>query len=273
MTTPKLTATLLNPAGSDTSGLPTLVLGPSLGTGVQALWGPAVPLLAGNFKLIGWDLPGHGASAPSTDGFSMQELAEGVVDVVKDFESDGTVDASLPVYYAGVSIGGATALQLGHDYPGLFSGLAAICTAAKIGTAEAWHERAALVAQAGTPTQLVGSAQRWFAPGFIDNNAEVSTGLLHTLQNADRHAYAHACGALADFDLSAELPKIADPVLAVAGAHDQVCPPADAEAIAAGVANGRAAVVPSAAHLAPAEDPQATADLLLGFFRTEPKEA
>ena len=52
----------------------------------------------------------------------------------------------------------------------------------------------------------------------------------------------------------------------IAGAHDSVCPPAEAEALAAGVARGRAAVVPSAAHLAPAEAPEETSRLLLDFF-------
>ena len=51
-----------------------------------------------------------------------------------------------------------------------------------------------------------------------------------------------------------------------AGAHDVVCPPADAEAVAAAVPNGRAAVVEDAAHLAPAEDPRETSRLLLEFF-------
>ena len=281
MTQPQLTATLLaqDPAGAPAR--PTLVLGPSLGTGARTLWGPAVPHLAQRFRLVAWDLPGHGASAPSTAAYSMADLAASVAALVKELRAedvrgqDGTgEDAPLsaaplsaaPLYYAGVSIGGAVGLQLGHDYPGLFEGLAVICSAAKIGTPDAWAERAELVAAAGTPTQVVGSAQRWFAPGFIEKHPVVTTDLLHTLQDADRFSYAHACGALAGFDLRARLGAVTDPVLAIAGAHDAVCPPADAEALAAGVARGRAAVVPSAAHLAPAEAPEETSRLLLDFF-------
>jgi len=261
MTQPHLTATLLAQDPAGTPAKPTLMLGPSLGTAAKALWGPAVPHLAGHFRLIAWDLPGHGASAPSAAAFSMAELAGAVAALAKEL---GAGEA--PAYYAGVSIGGAVALQLGHDHPGLFSGLAVICSAAKIGTPDAWAERAELVAAAGTPTQVVGSAQRWFAPGFIEKHPVITTELLHTLQDADRFSYAHACAALAGFDLRDGLDAITDPVLAIAGAHDAVCPPADAEALAAGVARGRAAVVPSAAHLAPAEAPEETSRLLLDFF-------
>ncbi|GAA3692502.1 hypothetical protein GCM10023081_32510 [Arthrobacter ginkgonis] len=266
MTQPQLTATLLaqDPAGAPAK--PTLLLGPSLGTGVRALWGPAVPHLAERFRLIAWDLPGHGASAPSAAAFSMAELAAAVVALVEDLRAQDLHAEDAPIYYAGVSIGGAVGLQLGHDHAGLFAGISIICSAAKIGTPEAWAERAELVAAAGTPTQVVGSAQRWFAPGFIEKHPVVTTDLLHTLQDADRFSYAHACGALAGFDLRASLAAITDPVLAIAGAHDAVCPPADAEALAAGVARGRAAVVPSAAHLAPAEAPEETSRLLLDFF-------
>jgi 3-oxoadipate enol-lactonase len=268
MTQPQLTATLLaqGPAPTPDGPAPTLVLGPSLGTAAKALWGPAVPHLAEHFRLVAWDLPGHGASVPSTAAYSMAELAAAVAALAGDLRTGDPSVGDAPLYYAGVSIGGAAGLQLGHDHPGLFAGLAIICSAAKIGTPDGWAERAELVAAAGTPTQVVGSAQRWFAPGFIEKHPVVTTDLLHTLQDADRFSYAHACGALAGFDLRASLAAVTDPVLAIAGAHDAVCPPADAEALAAGVARGRAAVVPSAAHLAPAEAPEETSRLLLDFF-------
>ena len=78
-------------------------------------------------------------------------------------------------------------------------------TAARVGEPAAWSERARLVAAAGTPTQIVGSAQRWFAPGFIERDAFTTTGLLHALQDADRFSYARACEALAGFDATGRL--------------------------------------------------------------------
>lgn len=262
MAIPALTPTLLH---AD-STLPTLVVGPSLGTAALQLWGPAVPYLKNNFQIVGWDLPGHGASAPSTEPFTMSELAGGVLQLLENLATDEVISADAPLYYAGVSVGGAIALQLAHDAPGKFKGLSTICSAAKIGTAEAWTERAELVAKAGTPTMVTGSAQRWFAPHFIEENPVVSTDLLHNLQEADRFAYAHVCGALAGFDLRESLGQLSDPIISINGAHDTVCPPADAEFIAERVQRGEAKVVAKAAHLASAEDPETTANLLINFF-------
>lgn len=268
MSIPALTPSLLHSA----AGLPTLVLGPSLGTGSLALWGPAVPYLKEHFQLVAWDLPGHGESVPSTAEFSMAELAAGVIQMIQALETDKVITPAAPLFYAGVSVGGAIALQLANDFPGAFAGLSVICSAAKIGTPEGWRERAELVAKSGTPVVLTGSAERWFAPGFIEANPVVSTDLLHNLQDADRFAYAHVCGALAGHDLREALPSMQDPILAIAGAHDAVCPPSDAQFIAEHAPNARAATIDTVAHLAPAEDPKATAALLVEFFASISQE-
>ena len=261
MTIPEITPTLLS-AGS---GKPVLIAGAGLGTGAQALWGDAVPFLA-EFQVIGVDLPGHGASPASTESFTVAELAAALATVVEKLRASGEIADNAPVYYAGVSLAGALGLQLGLDYPELFKGIGVLCSGAKIGEPQAWLDRAETVRKAGTPTMVEGSAQRWFAPGFIESHAEASTRLLHTLQNADRFAYAHACEALAGFDVRERLGDIATPVIAIAGGQDEVCPPPFAEATAEGVRNGRAAVVASAAHQAPLEAPEETAKLLREFF-------
>ena len=56
-------------------------------------------------------------------------------------------------------------------------------------------------------------------------------------------------------DLRADLPAIAAPTLAIAGADDPATPPPHLEAIADGVQDGRLLVVPDSAHLANAQQP------------------
>lgn len=261
MSVPEITPTQL--AGG--KGKPVLIAAAGLGTGAKALWIDAAAYLE-DFQVIGIDLPGHGASPASTEPWTMAELATAVADLAVRLRESGDIDPAQPLYFAGVSLAGGLALQLGLDYPQLFSGLGVLCSGAKIGEPQAWLDRAETVRNSGTPTMVVGSAQRWFAPGFIEQNAEATTRLLHTLQNADRFAYAHACQALAGFDVRGRLGDIATPVIAIAGGADEVCPPAFAEAVAAGVQHGQSAVVDAAAHQAPAEAPGETARLLRGFF-------
>src|SRR5581483_10694406 len=133
------------------SGEP-LVLGPSLGTSVRGCWGPAAELLADRFHVIGWDLPGHGDSAPAT-GFDLGELAAQVARVF-----DGRF------HYAGVSLGGAVGLQLLLDVPDRIGTATLLATGARIGEPAAWRERAARVRREGMAFLVEQSPQRWFAP-------------------------------------------------------------------------------------------------------------
>jgi 3-oxoadipate enol-lactonase / 4-carboxymuconolactone decarboxylase len=86
----------------------------------------------------------------------------------------------------------------------------------------------------------------------------------------DPASYAAACDALAGFDVRARLADIARPVLAVAGAHDPVTPPASLRHIADGVPDGRLVIVEDAGHQIPVEAPAVTAQLIRDSVDSEP---
>ncbi|WP_446686103.1 bifunctional 3-oxoadipate enol-lactonase/4-carboxymuconolactone decarboxylase PcaDC [Micrococcoides hystricis] len=258
MSAPKIVAVQLTKADENK---PLLLVGPGLGTGVEALWQLCANELADDFEVVGYDLPGHGHSPASTEEFSLEELADSAAAIISEQAASGRT-----VFFAGVSVSGAVALELALKYGEKFTAVAAVCSAAKLGTPEAWQERAELVAKAGTPTMVTGSAQRWFAPGFIEKHPERTTGLLHTLQNADRFAYAHICHGLAGYDVRDRLGEIDIPVLAIGGAVDPVCPPQDIQFISSNVPNGAAIILDDVAHQAPLEKPKKTAAALREVF-------
>lgn len=257
MTAPTLTLTELR-RGDPEEGL--LLVGPSLGTAVTPLWDACAQQLPDGLRVVGWDLPGHGRSPAHGRAFTIELLAEAVA------AASATVreQARGPVVHAGVSLGGAVGLQLAIAHPEVLDGLAVLCSGARIGEPAGWHERAELVRLAGTPVMVEGSARRWFAAGSIAREPAAAAALLDSLQHADRFDYAACCQALAAFDVRDRLSHIAIPVLAVAGEEDEVTPTSSAQQIAAGT-GGRVAVVEQAAHLAPAEQPTAVADLLGAF--------
>lgn len=263
MTVPVLALVELRAPSTPSPQAPLVVLGPSLGTSVASLWAAAVRELAGNYRVLGWDLPGHGSSAPAGAPFTMAELAEAVLTAVDRLPHDDEVER--PFFYAGNSIGGCVGQQLLLDAPQRVRAAVLLGTAARVGEPAAWAERAQLVAAAGTPTQVVGSARRWFAPGFVEKDPSTASALLHDLREADRFAYARACEALGAFDVRERLGPVRAPVLTVAGAHDVATPP-DAVAAVAEATGGRAVVLADAAHLLPAEAPKDVAHLLTGHF-------
>lgn len=236
-----------------------LLVGPSLGTSVTALWAEAAALLGDRFEVVGWDLPGHGGCPVPGAPFSVADLAAEVRD-----QAFRLLEGSAPdrrAWYAGVSLGGAVGLELALA-PDPFAGFAVIASGAQIGDPSAWHERAELVRHAGTPAMVEPSSQRWFAPGFIDRCPEVAGRLLGSLGDADQEAYALACEALAAFDIRERLVEVRVPVLVVAGADDPVIPPDHAAATAAALPSGRLEVLAGCGHLPAAEAPDAVARLL-----------
>jgi 3-oxoadipate enol-lactonase len=267
---PALKAALLSPQ-RPLGDHPLLVVGPSLGTS-SILWNRAASLLGADYDVLAWDLPGHGVSPAATETFDVAALADSVVDLID------SIAPGEAFHYAGVSLGGATGLQLGIKHGERLKSLSVQCSGAKLGTPEGWLERAETVRSQGTPVMIQGSAQRWFAPGFMDREPEVSSRLLHALRDADRFSYAFCCEALAAFDVRDELGSIRVPTQVIAGALDEVAPPSFAEAVAAGITAGggtaTAVTLEGVAHLAPAEAPAHVAELMRGLISwAESREA
>ncbi|PRY14637.1 alpha/beta fold hydrolase [Kineococcus rhizosphaerae] len=230
----------------------TLVLGPSLGTTAATCWGPVTDLLRAEFDVVAWELPGHGADRSAVpDELTIADLAQRVVDAVPG-----------PFLYAGDSVGGQVGLQLLLDHPDRVLGAVLCCTGARIGTPESWAERTAQVRGSGTASLVAATAARWFAPGFLERQPDRGAALLHALRDTDPAGYVAVCGALARFDVRDRLGEIGRPVVAVAGAHDAVCPPESLREIADGVQDGRLVVLDDVAHQAPAEDPQEIARIV-----------
>lgn len=265
-TGPTLTLTQLSDPGTPEHPKPLLLLGASLGTDTQVLWERVAALLADRVHLVAWDLPGHGRSPAATADFTVADLADEVAALAHG------IDAPAGRYYAGVSLGGAVGLELGLRHAGLFGGIAVICSGAALGTPDGWRERAAAVRAQGTSSLVTASAGRWFGPGWLDSEATLGGRLLASLTQADDESYALCCEALAGHDVTARLPQISDPLLAIAGEVDAVAPPALAAQMSVSAHSGRRLTATGVAHLAPAEDPEFTARALLDLLALSPDD-
>jgi 3-oxoadipate enol-lactonase / 4-carboxymuconolactone decarboxylase len=261
MSVPQLATIELAPGPVDR---PTLVLGPSLGTSVSTLWGAAAQRLGQHFRVLGWDFPGHGNSAPGSH-FTVGDLAAAVVSAV-----DAHAPESTTFGYAGDSLGGAVGLELMLNAPERVAWAVLCCTGPRIGDPEGWRDRAAAVRSAGTAVLIDSAPERWFAPDFPDRAPQTAAALLNDLAACDNESYAAACDALAEFDVRSRLAEIGAPLLVVAGARDASTPLPLLQYLAAGVQQGRMVVLDGVAHLAPAEAPDRVARLIADQAATRP---
>lgn len=246
---------------------PPLLLGPSLGASL-AVWDPQLPALARQYRVVRWDLPGHGGTptdvlAPApTPTTTVPELARLVLDLA---DSLGIGRFA----YAGISLGGAVGAWLAAHHPERIASLALVCSAARFGEPEGWRERAALVREAGLGPVAETTASRWFTPAFA--RTPEATAMIDTLRDSVAPAgYAACCDALAAYDLRDDLARITAPTLVVAGRADPATPPARARELTDGIPDASLVELSAAAHLAGVERPAPVLAALLGHLAAHP---
>lgn len=254
MTVPTIGIT--EPRGA--AGAPLMVLGSALGT-TSILWDAAAEPLLDRYRVLAFDHPGHGGSPPARDGFTVAELANGVL---RALDSIG----ERQFHFAGLSLAGAVGLELLLAAPERVTSAAIFCSGAKIGEADGWADRAAMVRADGTASFVDAAAARWFSPGSIKRHPDITVRLLDSLRETDDESYALCCEALASYDVRESLAEIAVPVLAIWAEHDAVTPYRSAALIAEGVQQGRILEIADASHLAPAEQPAAVATAINDFL-------
>lgn len=239
---------------------PALILSNSLGTTLE-MWKPQVAAFSARFRLIRYDTRGHGGSPVTPGPYSFDDLGQDVLAVLDALAIERAA-------FCGISMGGHTGLWLAIHTGRRFNAIAVCNSAAKIGTAQGWSERAAMVRAGGAAGMraLADSAPgRWFTEDFIAARPEVVRRAQDGIAGINPEGYAACCDALATSDLRADLGRIATPTLLLAGSADPVTTVADAQAMQAGIAAAQLAVVP-ASHLSNLEAPQAFDKAVLDFL-------
>jgi 3-oxoadipate enol-lactonase len=244
-------------------GAPVLVLGNSLGTST-AVWDNQVPGFLTRFRLLRYELPGHGGTPAARGGYTIGGLAAGVLALL---DSLGVERAA----YCGISLGGMIGMWLAAHEPDRISALGLVCTSAYLPPADAWRTRAAQVRSAGMASITTPVLGRWFTPGFSGRAPEVARRFEVEFERTDPVGYAGCCEAIAAMDVRPDLPRISAATLVLAGAEDPATPPAHGAVISELVEGARLEVIPAAAHLAAVEAPGPVTAALLAHLSAATK--
>src|SRR5271156_3202072 len=201
---------------------PGLVLANPIGT-TRAFWGAQVPVLQRNFRLLRFELRGHGEagarSAAPPGPYSIAELGTDVLSLMRDY---GVTTAA----YCGISIGGMIGLWLAANAPERISSLVVCCAAiTPMPSRQAWLDRAALVRSRGMAAISEMIPPRWFTPDFIARDPAAVAFVMDMLHGTDPGGYAGCGEAIAEMDLRPALGSIKAPTLVISGAEDQAAPP------------------------------------------------
>lgn len=242
---------------------PAVVLIHGLGLSRDSTWGVIAPLLARHFRVLSYDLPGHGQSARHPGPLTLATLSTQLITLMDRL--------ALPrAALVGFSLGGMINRRAALDHPARVSALAILNSP---------HERApdlqarvaaqARDAASGGPAATIDAAlERWFTPEFRAQNPEKVGNIRQTVLATDPASYAAHRLVLAEgvTELIQPAPPLTIPTLVMTCEHDSGSTPAMAHAIASEIAGSQCQIQPGLRHLGLIEAPQAFAGRLTQFL-------
>lgn len=197
---------------------PALVLSHSLAANL-AMWAPQAQALTRDFRVIRYDTRGHGASEVTSGAYRFAELTGDVIDLLDALAIDRA-------HFAGLSLGGMTALGLALDYP---TRIASICVAncgaqAPEGASAMWDERVATARSQGMAALVEPTIARWFTTAMLATRPAELEPVRHMIAHTPVAGYAGCCAALKTLAYRERLGDLHLPSLFIAGTHDPAVP-------------------------------------------------
>jgi len=251
---------------SSGSGPPLVLLhGWAMHSGV---WGGLAPRLARHHRVHAVDLPGHGCSAPAPE----QSFT---IDAVADALDAAFAAEKSPLDVVGWSLGGQVALAWALRHPRRIARLVLVTTTPRFVADDSWDH-----AMSGETLQRFGDelAVAWKATvvRFLTlqmRGSEHGHAALAVLREElfargepSRRTLAAALAALSTADFRAEVGRISQPALVIAGDRDTLAPPEAGAWLAAALGNGRFVSIAGAAHVPFLSHPDAFVQALDGFL-------
>jgi 3-oxoadipate enol-lactonase len=227
----------------------------------RSLWDRALPHLPPNRTALLVDLRGHGRSPAPRGPYTVEMLADDCAALL-DLLGIDAVD------FVGLSLGGMVGQAFALHHPRRLRRLVLANTSSGYGPeAHAlWEARKKLVREGGMRAIRELAVTRGFSEEFRAQHPEIVAAAMAPVMACPVEGYAGCCDAIAALDLTALLPRIAAPTLAIAGSLDVGTPVGMLRGIAAAIPGAKLAVIEGAAHLSVVEKPAEFAGLVSAFL-------
>lgn len=225
-----------------------------------AVWGKIADELAGEYRTLAIDLPGHGESDVPPRRQSIEDMAASVLELIATVGGDRVV-------LIGCSMGSAVTAAAAASGDSRIAGI----VLSNSGGGQGPERHKSLTARAdaarkGMAATLDTTMKRWFTNDVLATRTDLIAPVTDWLLAGDPIVHAWGWEALREFDYTPFFPKLTLPALVIAGTLDQSASTKAVRALADALPKAEYREIEGAGHLSPWERPRDYAALLRQFL-------
>lgn len=224
-------------------------------------WQPQIEAFSRDYRVIAFDLRGHGRSTKPRNGYSIERFARDTAALINQLGVG-------PVHVVGISLGGMVAFQLVVDAPELVKTMTIVNSGPAVPAATFKQRMPLYVRLVYLRTLGLRQMAKKVVKGLFPEpgQEELRQGFIERITRNDKHCYIASLKAIfAGWGVAQHLGEIRCPVLVIAADQDYT-PVALKQLYVDRLPNARMVVVPDSRHALPMEKPrefnQALADFL-----------
>jgi 3-oxoadipate enol-lactonase len=238
---------------------PWLIFSNSLATSL-AMWDEQVAALKNSFRVLRYDQRGHGETDAPAGRYAFDTLLD---DALALMDALGVQKA----HFAGLSMGGATALGLAERKPERFERIVVADSPCQSTpqSSQQWEERIALAQKQGIEALVEPTVARWFPPETVAKNPPHLDKVRAMIRATPVNGFVGCAAALAAHDYASAVATVKCHALFIVGEKDGATPAAMAK-LNDKLPGSRFVVLPGAGHISNMDRPAEFSGALREFL-------
>lgn len=229
--------------------------------GNMEIWDHQIMALENKYRVLRYDIRGHGGSSAPDEPYTMEMLAIDVIELLDQLAIE-------TVHFMGISMGGMIGQTFALKHPERLSSLILCDTTCMMPESmqPIWEDRITAAREKGMSSAVDETLERWFSPHFRQKHPETIRKIREIVLKTPVSGYVGCCRAISGFDVNNALPEIAVPALIMVGENDPGTPVEAARQIHQGINNSVMIELPGAYHLSNIEAAKEFNENMLAFM-------
>ena len=238
---------------------PWLVFSNSLATSL-AMWDEQAAALQTSFRVLRYDQRGHGETDAPSGRYAFDTLLDDALALMDAHNID-------KAHFAGLSMGGATALGLAERRPQRFHSIVVADSPCQSTpqSSQQWEERIAVAQKQGIEALVEPTVGRWFPPETVAANPPYLDKIRAMIRATPVNGFIGCAAALAAHDYASAVGTVKCPTLFIVGEQDGATPIAMAK-LHEKLAGSRFVTLPGAGHISNMDRPAEFSRALRAFL-------